>query len=76
MYSAFVAYHGTVSEKGTERIAQSVCQTIARIDSPNAPHCGPSTDEKTFEQHMTNSFPIRSCLYWSSTTSARSKTGT
>ncbi len=57
MYSAFVSYHGTVSEKGTERIAQSVCQTIARIDSPNAPYCGPSSDEKTFEQHMTNVIP-------------------
>ena len=57
MYLAFVAYHGTLSEKGTERIAQSVCQTLTHVDSPNAPYCGPSTDENTFEQHMTNVIP-------------------
>ena len=57
MYLAFVAYHGTLGEEGTERIAQSICQSLTQFNSPHKPYCGPSTDEHTFEKHMTDVIP-------------------
>lgn len=57
MYSVFIAYHGTLGEEGTERTAQSLCQALTTINSPYNPYCGPSTDENTFEDHMTNVIP-------------------
>ncbi len=57
MYLAFIAYHGTVGEEGTERIAQAICQTFTQFGHSHLPYCGPCTDEHTFEKHMTDVIP-------------------
>ena len=57
MYSAFIAYHGSMDKNGSFSIANTIKLLLNSQRTKYEVYCGPDTDQHTFEDHFTRVIP-------------------